>query len=183
MGNLAKLNISGFIEALSSGMYMPFLILFLNQLAGGKLFDATVLIAIYQGLKSVLSPVFGWISDKTGRRGWVILGMLGVPYLLYLLSDVTHLSQLYLLVVLFAVLSAMDSVTSAMVQDMTKGEKQGSAMNWISIITGIGGAIGTALGGNFIELYGFQFVFIVAAGVHLASVLPMLFIKKGGEGQ
>jgi len=179
MSNFRTLGISFFIESLSDSMYMPFLIIFLNQLAGGNLFNAAALFAAYIALRGVLAPLFGWISDKTGRRGLMILGTFGVSYILYQLSLVTQVNQLYVLIPFFAALDALNSIGEALMQDMTKGEKQGSLINYLGIIMSIGGAIGLAIGGQVIELYGFQFAFLIAAVVHAVAALPLFFLKKG----
>tara|TARA_Y100000310_G_scaffold324248_1_gene385898 strand:- start:617 stop:1102 length:486 start_codon:yes stop_codon:yes gene_type:complete len=158
---------------------MPFLIVFLQQLAGGRLFDAAILMALYTALRSVLRPLFGWISDKTGRRGWLIVASFASVYLLYRISLITHFSQFYPIMVLFGIVDAMGVSGGAMVQDESEGKHQGSKINFFSIIFSIGATIGVAFGGHLIELYGFNFVFLVAAGVEAFSSIPLFFFKKG----
>lgn len=164
-----------FISSINSGMVFPFLIIFLREIAGGRLFDAAIFLALYTALSSLFSPLFGWVSDRTGRRGWVILASLGSMATFYWVSSVTHLSQLYPLIALFSLISGMSSVQSSMSQDLTEGKMQGSKLNALSIVLSIGTIIGTYLGGNIIEMYGFPVVFLMASFLCLVEVVPLVF--------
>jgi len=179
MSNYRKLCTAALIGSFGESMIMPFFIIFLHQLAGGRLFEASIFLAILAAGTSILAPIFGWVSDKTGRRGWVILGSFLGAGVFYLLASVTHLNQMYAIVVLMALTGAMCSTLGAMRQDITEGKKQGSLLNFITIIIQISAAAGVFLGGRFIEQYGFQFVFLLAAGILIISTIPFFFFKKG----
>ena len=179
MSNYRKLCTAALIGSFGESMIMPFFIIFLHQLAGGRLFEASIFLAIFAAGSSILAPIFGWISDKTGRRGWIILGSFGGATIFYLLARVTHINQMYVLCVFMALTSAMASPLGALEQDITEGKKQGSLLNIINIIIRISAAAGVFLGARFIEQYGFPLVFLLTAVFVIISTIPFFFFKKG----
>jgi DHA1 family multidrug resistance protein-like MFS transporter len=96
----------------------------------------------------IFAPIWGRLSDRTGRRPLVLIGIGGyvVAQLLFGLS--TSLVLLYAARILGGILSSATlPVAAAYVSDSTTDEERGHGMAWFGTAVSLGFVVGPAIGG------------------------------------
>ncbi|MCA0753879.1 MFS transporter [Paenibacillus sp. N4] len=107
------------------------------------------MLAIYSLVAFILSPLWGGMSDRFGRRPIILVGVLGfaASFLLFGLSS-GHLGLMYLSRVLGGLFSgAVASVIVAYVADITPPEQRTKGMGLVGMSIGLGFTIGPGFGG------------------------------------
>lgn len=107
------------------------------------------MLAIYSAVSFILSPFWGSLSDRIGRRPIILVGVLGfaTSFLLFGLSS-GNLTLMYLSRVLGGLFSgAVASVIVAYVADITPPEERTKGMGLVGMSIGLGFTIGPGVGG------------------------------------
>jgi DHA1 family multidrug resistance protein-like MFS transporter len=107
------------------------------------------MLAVYSLVAFVLSPVWGGLSDRIGRRPIILIGVLGfaASFLMFGLSS-GNLTLMYLSRVLGGLFSgAVTSVIVAYVADITTPEERTKGMGLVGMSIGFGFMIGPGVGG------------------------------------
>ncbi|ANY69877.1 MFS transporter [Paenibacillus sp. BIHB 4019] len=108
-----------------------------------------LMLAVYSAVSFVLSPVWGSLSDRIGRRPIILIGVLGfaLSFVLFGLSS-GNLTLMYLSRVLGGLFSgAVTSVIVAYVADITTPEERTKGMGLVGMSIGLGFTIGPGFGG------------------------------------
>lgn len=133
------------------------------------------------GFLSLLSgPVFGFLSDKYGRKaGLIIVFAFQMFAYLFIASNLPDIF-LYLSIGLFGVVAwSIPSIMAATVYDYVKSDQAAAAFGIITFIFGIGQIIGPAVAGTLAELSGsFSSSFYMAAVFAGFAILLTVFLKK-----
>ena len=94
-----------------------------------------LLTAVYALMQLLFAPVWGRLSDRTGRRRLVLMGIGGYVIAQILFGFATSLWLLYAARALGGVLSsAILPVAAAYVADMTTDAERGRGMSSVSVI-------------------------------------------------
>lgn len=138
-----------------------------------------LLVSVFAIAQLISSPITGFISDKTGRKKLIALGML-VFSISELIFGLGHtVSWLYFSRALGGIAAAliMPSVT-AFVADVTTIEERPKSMGLVSAAISGGFIIGPGLGG-FVANFGMRIPFFLASFLgFLGFVLAMLILKE-----
>lgn len=119
---------------------------------------------------ALLSPLFGWISDRSGRRPILIAAII-----LYGLSGIApiFLTDFTFVLLSRVVLGLCDAVvvvvSAVMIGDYFEGERRAKWLALISTVSSIVAAVFLALGGALGEIYGWR-------GAVSAYALAFLFV-------
>jgi len=108
-----------------------------------------LMLSLYSLVSFVLSPVWGKLSDRIGRRPVILTGVLGfsVSFLLFGLAS-GHLPLMYAARLLGGLFSgAVVSVIVAYVADITTPEQRTRGMGLVGMSIGIGFTFGPGIGG------------------------------------
>ncbi len=132
-------------------------------------------ITIWGLMQFLFSPLFGSLSDRSGRRPILILSGfgLGLDYILMALAP--NLSWLLLGRVLSGITSSSYPTAAAYVADVTPQERRAAAFGTIGAAWGIGFILGPALGGVLGGI-ATRLPFYFAAAMSLASASYGLFV-------
>lgn len=138
------------------------------------------MLSIYSAVSFLLSPIWGGLSDRIGRRPIILTGVLGfaASFLLFgLASD--NLGLMYASRVLGGLFSgAVTSVIVAYVADVTPPEQRTKGMGLVGMSIGLGFTFGPAFGG-FLSRISLETPFFAAAALAAAIfVLALVLLKE-----
>ncbi len=168
--NLFLLAFSLVVVMLGFGMVIPLLPFYLEYFdAGGSAFG--FLIAIAALTEFLFGPVWGGISDRTGRKPILMIGLFGYGLSMLLFGLSTELWMLFASRALSGVLSsAALSTAMAYIGDSTSERERGGGMGLLGAAAGAGTIIGPGIGG-FLAGGSLSLPFFIAAGMSLFSLV------------
>jgi len=138
-----------------------------------------MMLTIYSAVSFILSPIWGSLSDRIGRRPIIVIGVLGfsISFLMFGLSS-DSLTFMYLSRVLGGLFSgAVTSVIVAYVADITPPEQRTKGMGLVGMSIGLGFTFGPAFGG-MLSVVSLETPFFAAAGLALITFFLAVFILK-----
>ncbi|WP_127531456.1 MFS transporter [Paenibacillus kobensis] len=157
---------------------MPELILATDS--GSAEMHTGLMLAIYSAVSFILSPLWGGLSDRIGRRPVILTGILGfaISFLLFGLAA-GNLPLMYASRVLGGLFSgAVTSVIVAYVADITPPEQRTKGMGLVGMSIGLGFTIGPGVGG-LLSRISLEMPFYIAAC--LSGVTFLLALAKLNE--
>ncbi len=166
---LITLLLSVFIALLGIGIIVPVMPVFAESLGAGGL-ALGFIIAAFSLARGICQPVVGNLSDRWGRKGFLLGGLAIFALVGYLLPAASSMGALLLIRCLHGVGSAMIvPVAMAYVGDHAQVGSEGRYMGLlnIAIFTGIGG--GPLLGGLFTDLWGMASAFYAMAALSMLA--------------
>jgi DHA1 family multidrug resistance protein-like MFS transporter len=170
--SMAILFVTLVVVMLGFGMIIPLIPYYIEDFgASGR--ELGLLMATFATMQFFSAPIWGQLSDRHGRKGILMIGILGnaTSQLLFGLS--TELWMLFASRALAGFLSAATLPTAmAYIGDSTSDEDRGSGMGMIGAAMGVGMVLGPGLGG-WLATYSLSLPFFVAAGL---SMLVLLFV-------
>ena len=168
-----------FTDMFIHGMIVPILPIYaaslgISQTALGFLFGSYALALL------ITTPIFGMISDKLGRRGPMLWGILGLAAATLLFAFANTFWFLLLARILQGCAAAITWTAGlALLADFYPSEERGQAMGIALSGQAMGILVGPSLGGWFYQIGGYMFPFFVAAGMAvLDGLLRLLLLKE-----
>jgi DHA1 family multidrug resistance protein-like MFS transporter len=159
------------VVMLGFGIVIPILPFYVESFdAGGT--ELGFLMATFALMQFFFSPVWGVLSDRYGRKPFLIIGTLGNGLAMLFFGLSTQLWMLFASRALAGILSAATLPTAmAYIGDSTSHADRGKGMGIIGAAMGVGMVIGPGLGGSMAGI-SLGAPFFLAAGVSaLAAVL------------
>ena len=176
--NLLLLAFSLVVVMLGFGMVIPILPFYIKQFnAGGSALGALVAIAALT--EFLFGPFWGSLSDRTGRKPILMIGLLGYGLSMLLFGLSTELWMLFASRALSGVLSSATlSTAMAYIGDSTSQKERGGGMGILGASAGAGTIIGPGLGG-LLAGDSLSTPFFIGAGLSILSlVLITLFLPE-----
>ena len=144
-----------FVVMIGLGITMPVLPFYVERLAlaAGARRQAVVMhVGLLTGVYAlgllIFAPVWGRLSDRTGRRPLILIGIAGYVIAQVLFGLSTSLWLLYAARILGGILSSATlPVSAAYIADMTTDTERGRGMAWLGTAVSLGFVVGPALGG------------------------------------
>ena len=114
---------------------------------GGDAFHVGALTALYALGLVVFLPVWGWVSDRIGRRPVLLVSLAGTAcsFLLFAVAD--SLPTAYAARALGGIFGASIGTAQAYITDLTDRDSRTEGMGLIGAASGFGLLVGVALGG------------------------------------
>jgi len=137
------------------------------------------ILATYSLVSLLVSPIWGTLSDKVGRKKIIVVGLLGFAssFLLFGLA-IDHLALMYVARALGGLFSgAVTSVIVAYVADITSAENRTKGMALVGISIGFGFMIGPSVGG-MLSVISYTTPFFVASALAVMTSMFALFILQ-----
>jgi DHA1 family multidrug resistance protein-like MFS transporter len=188
--NIVILSFALVVVMLGFGMVIPIFPFYIERL-GASGTELGLLVATAALLEFLFAPLWGSISDRTGRKPILLLGMLGYALSSWLMGLSTTLAMLFGSRALSGILSSATlATTMAYIGDSTSEEERGGGMGWIGAAMGMGVILGPGLGGLLGQRSLSTPFFIAAAMSVLALLLIALLVpeslppqsRRRGEG-
>jgi DHA1 family multidrug resistance protein-like MFS transporter len=176
-----------FIAVAGYGMIVPVLPFYARDM-GANPTSLGFLFAVYPLMQFIFSPIWGRLSDNSGRRLIILAGMIGLSLSFVLLGLAGDLFTIFLARMLGGIFSSATFPTSyAYIADVTSPKERGTGISWLSASTGLGIFLGPAMGGYLgdirvdLPFYGaaaIAFIIAVAGYFLLPESLPLEHRKK-----
>ncbi|MEM3593479.1 MAG: MFS transporter [Candidatus Jordarchaeaceae archaeon] len=169
--------ISAFIDTLGYGLIVPFLPQYVISLGASEL-DLGLIFSSYALVQLVATVPFGLMSDRYGRKIFMVLGMLllGLSSLLYLLARSIPLIVICRTVQGLAAAATWSSAI-ALVADTFPGSNKGEKIGIANGVSGVGGIAGPLVGGVLADI-NFNIPFLLLASLSLLTGIYMFFKLK-----
>ncbi len=176
------------VDMIGFGIVLPLLPYYAESF-GASPFDVTLLVASFSAMQFVAVPFWGRISDRHGRRPFIVLGLFAsaLSYLLFGLAQ--SLAVLFISRVAAGAAGGTISVAQAYVADATGPADRARGMGMLGAASGLGVLIGPAIGGYFSQ-FGYAVPGFIAAGLCAANGLAAIVIlpeslraRERGEGK
>jgi MFS family permease len=173
--------LAGTIVMMGLGFIIPLFPIYIAE-KGASNFELGLIVSGFTFSQFLVQPFFGGLSDRFGRKPFMVGGMAcyGLVASLYVFAE--DLPQVFLVRLLHGVGAGMIwPALSAFVIDQSPAERRGETMSFLSGVEMLGFAIGPFLGGLLYGLGGMSLPFLsCSAMAFLASALIGVFIKEKG---
>jgi MFS family permease len=170
----AVLFTSVLVDMIGFGIVIPVLPFYATSF-GASPFQVTLLFAAFSAMQMVATPLWGRISDKSGRRPLLLAGLVAssVSHLIFGLS--TTLWLLFASRLAAGAAGGTISVAQAYIADRTSAEDRAHQMGLVGAAAGLGFMVGPAIGG-IASRWGLGFPGYVAATVAAINALFAFFL-------
>ena len=136
------------MEFTAFGMIIP-LSPYLAREFGADDLQVGLLMSVYSLAQLLIAPVWGYLSDKWGRKPVLLICLSGVSLFHLWFSVAESLKVLFLTRLFCGVFGAVMSVAMAAIADVTQEKERSKNMGLIGAAIGLGFVIGPFLGGIF----------------------------------
>lgn len=177
-GKLTVLMITAFVDMLGLIIIYPLLPFYAEDLGA----DAAVvgaLIAAFSVAQLVAAPVWGWLSDRYGRRPAILVGLLlsAVAYVIFAFAS--SLWFLFLSRIVQGLGGGTIGVVQAYVSDVSDTKDRAKMLGWLSAVTSLGAVIGPAIGSALVAFGGRRAPGLGSAALCvLVSVFAWKFLRE-----
>ena len=167
-----------FVDSLGYGVVVPVMPFYARELGVGEL-GLGMLFASYAIGNIVSALPFGLVSDRIGRRPFLVFGMLAMAGAFVLYAYSTTYVSLFLSRFLDGVTAAANwSVGLAIIADIYPEGERGQGMGTVMAAMGAGSIAGPALGGILCDWVGYRAPFLAVAVVCVAGGLFALVSRE-----
>ena len=169
-----------FLTSLGFTIVMPFLPLFMQELAVSLPIDITLWVGLVlgaQGLTMMLvSPVWGMVGDRFGRRLMILRATLVGGLVMTSMAFVTSVEQLFVLRLAQGFTTGVVSASSSYISSDVPSGFRGQALGWVSTARLTGFAAGPMVGGIVSDMLGYRASFWLNGGFMIASGILVLLL-------
>ncbi len=181
-GTLIILSISVGVAMIGLGIIWPLIPVYAVELGAGG-FLVGIIIASYNLSRTLLSPLAGRLSDRGGRKKYIVAGLLVYAVISVFYVFPTQPESLIILRVFHGFASVfVVPIAMALAADIAPKQKLGLYMGTLNMAVMIGLGIGPALGGFIRDQFGMNTAFYAMGVLALITcILVVVFIPKDPE--
>jgi MFS family permease len=166
---------ASFIDVVGGTLIYPFFSLYVTQKFGVGMTQAGVLLAIFSITGLVGSMMGGALTDKFGRRGMMLFGLVFSALSSLSMGIVNQLSAFYLLAILVGFLSRIGGpARQAMVADLLPEEQRAEGFSILRVAVNVSWVLGPSIGG-FLAARSYLLLFILDA---ITSLITAAIVYK-----
>lgn len=172
-----------FIDLLGFGIIIPLLPSFSVNVLHINEFTIGLIAGIYSLMQFIFTPVWGYLSDRYGRKPILVMSLIGsvVSNLLlaFVFSGIILSAAILILARAFAgIFAANISAAQAVISDVTSHEERTKGIGMISAAFALGFVFGPSIGGVLSQNFGYSFPVYISAALSLIAALLCIFIFK-----
>lgn len=167
------------IDLIGFGMIIPILP-FAAPRFGASTLDIALIVVVYSVCGALVSPLWGRLSDRWGRKKTLLTCLAGTGFCYVLLGFASTLWMLYAVRILAGCFSGNFGVASAMAADMSTPQNRARAMGTVGAAFGLGMVIGPSMGGLLAgpEASLMRPAFVAAAMSFTAIILGAILLRE-----
>ena len=177
-GKLTVLMITAFVDMLGLIIIYP-LLPFYAQHLGANAAMVGALVASFSVAQLLAAPVWGWLSDRYGRRPAILVGLLlsAVAYVIFAFAGTLWL--LFLSRIVQGLGGGTIGVVQAYVSDVSEPKDRAKTLGWLSAVTSLGAVVGPAIGSALVRFGGHHAPGIGSALLcALVSIFAWKYLKE-----
>src|SRR5215470_9933775 len=178
--NVWALTLTVFISFVGFQFFSPFLPLYIRELG----VDDPAMIALWSGLlaavtpgvSGVLSPVFGRLADRFGRKIMLIRSLVGFVVIVAAMGIVTSVEQLFLARLLMGLFAGFTPMVMALASVSAPRDRVPAAIGMVQSAQLLSVAVGPAIGGYVASHFGIRYSFFATAGLCALALLGLIVL-------
>src|SRR5215216_685824 len=145
--------VTAFVDMLGLIIVYPLLPFYATRL-GANAVMVGALIAAFSVAQLVSAPMWGWMSDRYGRRPAILFGLLvsAIAYVIFAFAG--SLWLLFVSRLIQGLGGGTIGVVQAYVADISEGKDRAKALGWLSAVTSLGAVVGPAIGSILVRFGG-----------------------------
>ncbi|MDX5474348.1 MAG: MFS transporter [Bacillaceae bacterium] len=176
--NLKWIMISQSVVLFGTGIVFPFYILFLKEV-GANFSEFGIAYGLFTLSAAFVHKWIGRMSDKFGRRIFLLVNAWGTAVLFLFFPIVTTIWQVYTLQIILGIIGAMQKTSEkAIIADVTDGSARGELIGsyhfWVSIFSGLA----VIVSGFIIDFLTIDLIFYIGSIILFISGWLTLNIKE-----
>lgn len=147
----------------------------LNQAAfwSGLLVSAPAVAVIF------VSPIWGSMADRFGRKPMIVRAFLGAAVTIFLMSIAQNVYQLLILRLFQGALSGTIAACNSLIASSSPENKMGSSLGLLQTGVFVGNFFGPLVGGVSADIFGFQNAFkLTGIILFISGLLVFFFVKE-----
>lgn len=165
------------------GFMLPFIPLYIQQLGVSGSEELRIWVGILTAVPSltvaVMAPVWGFISDRVGRKIMIVRAMVAGVLVVGFMALAGNVYTVLILRILQGMLTGTVTASATLVAAGTPRRHLASALGILSSSTFVGFSFGPFVGGLSAEVLGFRLTFLVGSGViFVGLLLVLLFVRE-----
>ena len=172
--NQFALTTAAFVGYTGFTLVMPFLPLYISQLGvhdvGEVAMWAGLSLGITPALTAALSPAWGRLADRFGRKLMLERALASFVVVMTLMAFVRRPWQVFALRAAQGLFAGYGGLTIAMAAETATRERMAAAIGMVQSAQRLGPAIGPVIGGILAGLVGLRRAFLVTAGVYAIAL-------------
>jgi multidrug resistance protein len=175
---LTVLMVTAFVDMLGLIIVYPLLPFYATRMGASALMVGA-LVAAFSVAQLLSAPVWGWMSDRYGRRPAILFGLLisAVGYVIFAFAGTLWL--LFVSRIIQGLGGGTIGVVQAYVADISEEKDRAKALGWLSAVTSLGAVIGPALGSLLVRVGGHVAPGLGSAGLCvLVSVFAWAYLAE-----
>ena len=164
-----------FVTAFSWNFSMAFLTLFINgDLGVSSLAEAVMWAGVAQLLSNsslaIMSPVWGWLTDRIGGKKMLYRVMLGNSMILILVSFSTSVYQVVALRLVEGIITGTGTIVMTILAASVDADRLPQVIGYQQSIMTAGSLLGPAIGVAMATALGFRYCFLLSGLMILAAI-------------
>ena len=154
---------------------MPFLPLFIRQLGVSDVGEIALwtgaILAVTPALTALLSPFWGRLADRYGRKIMVVRSLVSCAVVMGLMAFVTRPWHVFALRAALGLLTGYGSLTLSMAAESAPRDRLAASIGTVQTAQRLGPAVGPIIGGVLADAVGLRRAFLVTAGFYTAALV------------
>jgi DHA1 family multidrug resistance protein-like MFS transporter len=138
-------------------------------------------------MSGILSPVFGRLADRFGRKMMLIRSLVGFIVIVAAMGLVTSVQQLFLARVIMGLFAGFTPMVMALATVAAPKDKVPAAIGMVQSAQLLSVAIGPAIGGYVASHFGIRYAFFATAGLCALALIGLIVlfqeVTPGSEAQ
>ena len=180
--NVWALTLTVFVAFVGFQFFTPFLPLYIRELgvtdASKIALWAGLLAAVTPAMSGFLSPVFGRLADRFGRKIMLIRSLIGFVVIVALMGLVTSVWQLLLARVLMGLFAGFTPMVLALASSSAPRDKVPAAIGLVQSAQLLSVAVGPAIGGYVASHFGIRYAFFATAALCALALIALIVLFK-----
>ena len=182
--NVWALTLTVFVSFVGFQFFSPFLPLYIREL--GVTDPAKIALwagaqaAVTPAMSGILSPVFGRLADRFGRKLMLVRSLVGFVVIVAAMGLVTSVAQLLFLRLLMGLFAGFTPMVMVLATVSAPRDRVSTAIGMVQSAQLLSVAVGPAIGGYVASHFGMRYAFFATAGLCAVALLGLVVLFQEG---